>query len=582
HDFGSTVRYTCIDGYRLVGQRDVRCVGENTWSADPPVCERTPCNKTDVPNSIIFPNKDVFQPGEYVAYSCLPGYTLTGRNSTRCLPNGQWTGSRPECQKMRCPNLVVNNGGVSPVTHVWEFGDTATITCDDGHRLAGSGQIINCQANGEWDGAPTCEARRFCQSQGGDLATIKNADVRNHLYDFGSAVRYTCIDGYRLVGQRDVRCVGENSWSADPPVCEKMKCLQRNVANAQASPNLERHDFGSTVRYTCIDGYRLVGQRDVQCVGENTWSADPPVCERTPCNKTDVPNSIIFPNKDVFQPGEYVAYSCLPGYTLTGRNSTRCLPNGQWTGSRPECQKMKCLQRNVANAQASPNLERHDFGSTVRYTCIDGYRLVGQRDVRCVGENSWSADPPVCERMNCTGRNVPNARASPNFERHDFGSTVRYTCADGYRLVGQRDVQCVGENTWSADPPVCERIQCQIRAVANASTLPEGQSVWYSGDNVTYECFVGYLMVGSVLSTCRDDTTWSTPKPVCLKFQLSTGTPCNKTDVPNSIIFPNKDVFQPGEYVAYSCLPGYTLTGRNSTRCLPNGQWTGSRPECQS
>uniref|UniRef100_H2YG52 Sushi domain-containing protein n=1 Tax=Ciona savignyi TaxID=51511 RepID=H2YG52_CIOSA len=193
--------------------------------------------------------------------------------------------------------------------------------------------------------------------------------------------------------------------------------------------------------------------------------------------------------------------------------------------------------------------------------------------VQCVGENTWSADPPVCQRMKCVRRNVANARASPNFGRHDFGSTVRYTCAGGYRLVGQRDVRCVGENTWSADPPVCERIQCQIRAVANARTLPEGQSVWYSGDNVTYECFVGYLMVGGALSTCRDDTTWSTPKPVCLRLL--------KCDVPNSIIFPNKDVFQPGEYVAYSCLPGYTLTGQNSTRCLPNGQWTGSRPECQ-
>uniref|UniRef100_H2YG17 Sushi domain-containing protein n=1 Tax=Ciona savignyi TaxID=51511 RepID=H2YG17_CIOSA len=256
---------------------------------------------------------------------------------------------------------------------------------------------------------------------------------------YGSTVRYTCTDGYRLVGQRDVRCVGENTWSADPPVCEKMKCLQRNVANAQASPNLERHDFGSTVRYTCIDGYRLVGQRDVRCVGENTWSADPPICES---------NSILHCPKHICTPNNLCISATLqtPYYICTQSSLDK---------SPPIVLGMNCTGRDIPNARASPNFGRHDFGSTVRYTCADGYRLVGERDIRCVGENTWSSDPPICKRSNCTGRDIPNARASPNFERHDFGSTVRYTCADGYRLVGEREAKCVEENTWSADPPIC-------------------------------------------------------------------------------------------------------------------------------
>uniref|UniRef100_H2YG37 Sushi domain-containing protein n=1 Tax=Ciona savignyi TaxID=51511 RepID=H2YG37_CIOSA len=438
-------------------------------------------------------------------------------------------------------------------------------------------------------------------------------------------VRYTCIDGYRLVGQRDVRCVGENTWSADPPVCQRIKCAPRNVANARASPNFGRYDFGSTVRYTCADGYRLVGERDVRCVGENTWSADPPVCERIKCAPRNSLNARESPKRYDF--GSTVRYTCIDGYRLVGERDVRCVGENTWSADPPVCQRMKCAPRNIANARASPNFGRHYFGSTVRYTCAGGYRLVGERDVRCVGENTWSANPPVCERMKCAPRNVANgqrdvrcfgentcvtyecfvgylmvgsalstcrddttwstpqpvclrmkcaprnvanARALPNFGRYDFGSTVRYTCADGYRLVGEREAKCVEENSWSADPPVCE-------TVANARTPPEGQSVWYSGDSVTYECFVGYLMVGSALSTCRDDTTWSTHKPVCLKNH------CSNRDLFNGEVVPaNVQMWAIGSNASYFCDEGFRLEGHSVASCEQGGVWSVDLPSCSA
>ena len=44
-----------------------------------------------------------------VTYTCDVGYTLQGTHIRRCLSNGQWTGSRPQCIGMSVKYVVVDD-----------------------------------------------------------------------------------------------------------------------------------------------------------------------------------------------------------------------------------------------------------------------------------------------------------------------------------------------------------------------------------------------------------------------------------------------------------------------------------------
>ena len=52
-----------------------------------------------------------------------------------------------------------------------------------------------------------------------------------------------------------------------------------------------------------------------------------------------------------------------------------------------------------------------------------------------------------------------NGGMSPKKNLWLFRDTVKYSCAKGFRMVGNEKAKCQEDSLWSSPPPVCEGIK---------------------------------------------------------------------------------------------------------------------------
>ncbi|NXX51281.1 ZP3R protein, partial [Tricholaema leucomelas] len=103
----------------------------------------------------------------------------------------------------------------------------------------------------------------------------------------------------------------------------------------------------------------------------------------------------------VFLPGASVKYYCDLGYVLTGKTTISCLASGTWSIPYPRCEEVRCPPPpSIANAQHSGQpSDTHLPGSAVRYSCRDGYSLLGNASISCTPAGTWSQPLPRCEGL---------------------------------------------------------------------------------------------------------------------------------------------------------------------------------------
>lgn len=94
--------------------------------------------------------------------------------------------------------------------------------------------------------------------------------------------------------------------------------------------------FGSTVRYSCRQGYRLEGQVQRSCQASGRWSGTLAQCVPSECGDLGPPQDgrVDFSSMAI---GSIASYTCSEGYTLVGTATRICQPSGEWSGSVPEC-----------------------------------------------------------------------------------------------------------------------------------------------------------------------------------------------------------------------------------------------------
>ncbi|XP_055981005.1 membrane cofactor protein isoform X4 [Sorex fumeus] len=229
-------------------------------------------------------------------------------------------------------------------------------------------------------------------------------------YSPGERVDYECRPGYKrdFTLPAHTVCNDDGTWAALQEACTKKACPHPPVpSNGEISSPQGDLLFGSEVHYTCFVGFRLIGSKVIYCeVFDNTmkWSDQPPLCEKVLCRPPEkIPNGKYSnSHKEVFEYGEVVTYTCNPStgpdeYSLIGTNRRLCSADGNWTGTPPRCEVVKCPYPEVSNGMPRSIIpKKRNYNTTVLFGCLPGFVLRGSDTIRCDADSRWNPPVPTC------------------------------------------------------------------------------------------------------------------------------------------------------------------------------------------
>lgn len=350
------------------------------------------CGFPGVPlNGSIHGSSLLFLEGEEVTYYCDEGFVLFGEEKRSCGTNGSWVGSLPECKL----NLALAKSSLQSST-LWSY--------DPG--LAVDGDPDSCSFT------PRSSEQRWWQVHLGDAVTIQAVAVTispgayqqftifviellegnkamykpcskfEGKFENKKAV-FLCNDGDGHPGQfvyiRDDREEQEYFGLCEVEVFEYKNVTMCGDPEQPVSSVVNRQSV-SLVEYSCVKGFRLIGEPLRHCQTESgTWGGLAPRCIEVQC---DHPKSVKdgfievsnFRGKYVF--GSLATYHCNPGYILWGNASRLCGHEGTWSGMTPQCKPITCGQPpEVSNARSSLINGSTLWQSFASYECKPGFRM---------------------------------------------------------------------------------------------------------------------------------------------------------------------------------------------------------------
>lgn len=187
----------------------------------------------------------------------------------------------------------------------------------------------------------------------------------------------------------------------------------------------------------------------------------------------------------------------------------------------------------------------------------------------------------LCEYVSAAcGRppDVNNARVVNGKSVYEPGEEAVYACVHGYIGHGYNKLPCPKTGVWGRS-----KFQCEPRSCPTPNMLENGEmhaTEFKFGNQVYYHCNEGFILRGTMNSTCLADGTWSDQQQFCEPVQCSTPTvPINgkvkfhPTGRPDNI-----SIF--GDVISYECRKGLALIGNETGFCRANGKWTNA-PQCK-
>ncbi|XP_074178076.1 complement receptor type 2 isoform X2 [Rhinolophus sinicus] len=619
--FGSTVTYSCDEGYRLIGDSSATCIiSGNTviWDKDMPFCESIPCESPPpIINGYFHSSSSDFYYGMVVTYQCHTGpngkklYDLVGEKSIYCTSKdnrvGIWSSPSPQCINLvKCPIPEVENGIMeSGFKHYFSLNDTVMFKCKPGFTMKGN-NIVWCQPNSTWN-PPLPKCFKGCLPPP-HIHHGNYNKMDKEFFSTGQEVSYSCEPGYTLIGADSMQCTSLGTWSHRAPKCEVKSCdaIANELLNGRmvAPPSLQ---LGAEVSFICDEGYRLNGKSSSQCVAEGMrvlWNNKIPVCERITC---DPPPPIKngwngyfsgpIPLKTV------VRYTCSYGFRQIGDRHLFCISNDQvngiWDKAAPICEYYNknaiCPEPIVPGGYKDKRAKppyRH--GDSVTFTCHTNFTMKGNKSVWCQANKTWGPTPlPTCESdfpLECPPLPmIPNGHhTGKNVGSFVPGFSVTYSCEPGYLLVGEKTISCLSSGDWSAIIPTCKEARCKPPGPLLNGQM-KGPPSLRVGETVNFSCNEGYRLQGQPSSRCviaGQDALW-TKMPVCEEILCLPPPPIlngSHTGHPSMNV-------RYGSTVTYTCDPdpekgvNFNLIGENTIRCTSDsqktGMWSGPAPRCE-
>ncbi|XP_063695198.1 sushi, von Willebrand factor type A, EGF and pentraxin domain-containing protein 1-like isoform X2 [Bolinopsis microptera] len=107
-------------------------------------------------------------------------------------------------------------------------------------------------------------------------------------------------------------------------------------------------------------------------------------------------------------------------------------------------------------------------------------------------------------------------------EDSGFDALVTYQCDLGYKLIGTETSMCQSNGSWSGSVPICQRVDCGVPPRIKMGRV-YGTSTDY-GSMYGYTCNWGHVFEGrasivSIVTTCQENGRWSVEVPDCIQRQ---------------------------------------------------------------
>ncbi|XP_078616505.1 sushi, von Willebrand factor type A, EGF and pentraxin domain-containing protein 1-like isoform X5 [Branchiostoma floridae x Branchiostoma japonicum] len=330
HERGSGYKCKCKKGFELYNE--VHCIDENECVTRNGGCDHN-CINT---------------PGSRVC-SCYPGYVL-GADQKSCvdvdecagieLRDGQQLqngGCSHDCVNLegsyecRCPTgLVLSEDGRS----CQDIDECETGAADCSQLCINTLGSFQCACHPGYTLLPD---GKMCQAR----SCSNLPDVEHGIFEVSptdsTVGRVVCNDGYRVLGNPELRCDMTGHWGGSLP-----RCIVHDCGMPKQLKNGARLGSGHSVEYYCNEGYAMVaGDGERTCQLNGVWSGEQPVCKKADCPQLPKREGSVRVLGSQLIAGSMVRFVCPPEYELHGPATSTCRANGQWShgNSLPECDK---------------------------------------------------------------------------------------------------------------------------------------------------------------------------------------------------------------------------------------------------
>ncbi|XP_068015515.1 complement component receptor 1-like protein [Melanerpes formicivorus] len=464
--YKATVRFSCDEGFVLHGAAESQCLSDSSWHPPLPTCQPVLCPEPQVANGKVespLEDQSWYPMNATVTLECLPGYHFSadgGKASgdswtATCLPDGSWT-PMPQCKRKEAAAVCEEVHAIKslfdcglPAAEVKTLLEVQKLYLEV-KKLKEELENLTKQRSTETAAMKPGEPGQ--EKQPGALSCRASA----RLWGSGHSTLLLALMG--LLGM-PVACAGD---CGPPP--------QMTYSRPSSKEDVSSFPVGSKVTYTCLEGaIKVPGRSDtVQCLPGARWSQLPEPCGRScgaPTRLRFAALSKVDERINFFPVGANVSYVCRPGYENTSESvpTSTCLHNLTWSQAAELCRRKSCGEPGAVPGGRMDLLTDLQLGATVKVLCQEGYRLEGNHFILCQlkGDDVEWSELPTCELITCSS---PPQITNGNHDGEGAGkfvynSTVTYSCAPGFQLVGNSSIRCTSgakaRGVWSGAAPEC-------------------------------------------------------------------------------------------------------------------------------